>query len=77
MILFANDWKKHPSAIVDLKTRNKSAIRLALLYKEMGIKNYAFPLALHDPSLQGVDPFSPDLTIEQINAIAIETANNP
>ena len=75
MILFANDWKKHPSAIVDLKTRNKSAIRLALLYKEMGIKNYAFPLALHDPSLQGVDPFSPDLTIEQINAI--ETANNP
>ena len=29
MILFADDWRKHPSAIIDLKTENKSAIRLA------------------------------------------------
>lgn len=77
MILFADDWKKHPSAIIDLKTENKSAIRLALLYKEMGIKNYAFPLALHDPTLQGVDPFSNDLDANTINKITSEIIDNP
>jgi hypothetical protein len=43
----------------------------------MGVDNHAFCLALHNPSLQGVDPFSEDLTNEQKIAIALECQENP
>lgn len=43
----------------------------------MGVKNHAFPLALINPSLQGVDPFSEYLTLEQKAAIALECKINP
>jgi hypothetical protein len=43
----------------------------------MGVKNYYFHLALFDPTLQGVDPFSPDLTAEQIFRIQREIKTNP
>lgn len=76
MILNLEDWKKYPEAIVDVKTKNQSFIRVSLLFKKMGIKNHAFPLALLDPSLQGIDPFDPDLTPEQMTAIAIECKRN-
>lgn len=76
MILRLEDWKKYPNAIADIKTTNKSFIHISLLYKKMGIKNHAFPLALLDPSLQGVDPRSPDLTDEQRISIAIECSRN-
>lgn len=77
MILFTEDWSKHPSAIIDLETSNKSFIRLAGLYKSMGIRNHTFLLALHNPLLQGVDPFSNDLTKEQMYMIAKEVKENP
>lgn len=76
-ILFLEDWRKYPSAIIDTSTNNKSFIRLALLYKEMGIKNYGFPLALHNPTLQGIDPFDPNLTMDQITDIVTEVGSNP
>ena len=78
MILFEEDWyKKHPGAIVDTKTKNVSWLRIAGLYKRMGIKNHAFMLALHDPTLQGVDPFDPELTQDQKLRIARECKVNP
>jgi len=77
MILFQDDWGKYPEAIIDNKTTNKSAIDLALLFKEMNIENYGFMLALHNPLLQGVDPFDKDLTQEQIVMIADECHENP
>jgi hypothetical protein len=43
----------------------------------MGVENCLFPLALHNPLLQGVDPFDPNLTMEQINMITIECKENP
>lgn len=43
----------------------------------MGIENHAFPLALLNPQLQGVDPFSPYLTPEQMYMIALECKHNP
>jgi hypothetical protein len=76
MILFEDDWKKYPTAIVDTMTSNRSYVRLASLYRKMGIRNNAFCLALINPQLQGVDPFSPNLTMEQMAMIAIECANN-
>lgn len=77
MILFARDWSKYPKAIADLETSNKSFIALADKYRRMGIKNYYFHLALLQPLLQGVDPFSPDLTLQQKERILAEVSANP
>ena len=77
MILFQKDWAKHPGAIIDTKTHNKSFLRIAGLYKRMGVSNHAFLLALHNPMLQGVDPRSEDLTEEQKDMIRVECYVNP
>ena len=77
MILFYDDWKKYKNAIIDYNTPNKSFLRLAGLYKSMGIKNHAFILQLHNPLLQGVDPFDPNLSVEQMAMIAEECQINP
>ena len=78
MILFSQDWAKYPKAIADFNTTNKSFLKLAALYKSMGVSNHAFLLALHDPSLVGVDPHDyENLTHEQIIRIATECHVNP
>lgn len=76
-ILFANDWRKYPTAIVDVDTPNSSFLRLALLYRSLGVKNHAFILALVNPSLKGVNPHSPNLSEIQKAQIAVECAINP
>jgi hypothetical protein len=75
-ILFHKDWRSYPTAIVDTKTRNKSFLHLADVYRKMGIKHYYFLLALHNPALQGLDPFDPNLTIQQKVDIAYECKTN-
>ena len=75
-ILFFDQWADYPHAIVDTKTTNTSFLRLAAIYKKMGIKNHAFILQLHNPDLQGIDPFSEDLTTAQMAAIALECKEN-
>lgn len=77
MILFKKDWFRYPTANIDLTTTNKSFIRICSIYKAFGIENHAFPLALIDQTLVGVDPFSPDLTPEQVTRIIIECKLNP
>lgn len=77
MILFLDDWKRYPTAIPNIETNNKSFLRLAALYREMGIKNHAFPLALIDRSLIGVDPFDPEISVENQLKIAVECKLNP
>lgn len=76
MILFYEDWEKYPEAFPDLSTRNAHFIRLAGLYKSMGIKNHSFILALHDSDLVGVDPHDPNLTEEQMIKISLECEVN-
>jgi hypothetical protein len=51
-------------------------VRMAQMYKEMGLANNSFMLALFNPKLQGVDPYSPDLSIEQMAMIAVECKSN-
>lgn len=75
-ILFYEDWKKYPTAIVDTQTKNRSFVRMAYILKQRGIKNHAFMLALYNPSLQGVNPHDPNLTAEQCLAVATECSNN-
>lgn len=78
MIIFLDDWKNYPAAIIDTKTPNRSFVRLAALYREMGIVNNSFLLALINPELQGVDPFDEEkLTLEQKVMIAYECKINP
>jgi hypothetical protein len=76
VLLFLDDWQNYPDAIIDLDTKNKSFVRISALYKEMGIKNHAFPLALLNPELKNVDPFDPNLQIDQMAMIAIECKQN-
>jgi hypothetical protein len=76
-IFFQDDWLKYPDAVIDYKTQNKSALELAAKLRLMGVKNNAFFLALHNPSLQGVDPFDPNLTQQQMIDIGIEIKVNP
>lgn len=77
MILFLSDWARYPSARPDYETKNTSYLKLAGKYYAMGIKNYAFMLALHDQSLKGLDPFSPELTELERLKISIECKINP
>lgn len=60
-ILFLDDWRKYPNAIVDDQTKNESFLYLADVYKAMGVKNYLFHLSLKNPRLQGVNPRDPDI----------------
>lgn len=75
-ILFQEDWLKYPGAIIDTQTTNKSFVRLASLYREMGIKNNSFMLALINKDLQGIDPFDPTLTLQTQLAIVYECKIN-
>ena len=77
MILFLKDWAKYPTAIVDTTTRNTSWLRYVSVLKAMGVKNHAWPLALINPELQGLEPHSLDLTAEQMASIWFECYNNP
>jgi hypothetical protein len=77
MILYKLDWLLYPSAIVDFKTTNTSWLRQCEVYRRMGIENCAFPLALIQPELQGVDPHSPSLTLTQKIMIGMECRENP
>lgn len=77
MILFKEDWKKYPTATIHYETSNKSFLRLASVYRSMGIENNAFHLALINPELRHVDPYDPNLTLEQMAMVAMECKINP
>lgn len=77
MILFLKDWQKYPNAVIHKETKNKSFVRIALVYKEMGVKNHSCLLALHNPMLKDLDPHDEELTDSQKEAIAVEIAENP
>lgn len=76
MILFQEDWEKNPHVVVHTQTTNKSFLEYSELLRTMGVKNYLYPLQLHDRRLTDVDPFDPDLTMEQVLMIAAECYNN-
>lgn len=77
MILFEQDWKKFPSAIPDMKTNNGYFLDFAgKLAHHSGIKNCYWPISLLNPELSGLDPFSPNLTIDEKFAIKMEAFNN-
>lgn len=62
--------------VIDVKTANTSAVKMAILLESMGVSNYYFMLKLLDKDLQGVDPYDPNLTDEQRFKIFIESSRN-
>lgn len=76
-ILFQSDWAKYPSADIHIDTKNKSFLDLALLWRDMGVKNHAFPLALVNPALKTIDPFDPELTERERVMVLYECRINP
>ena len=77
MVLYLEDWLRYPGSKPNYDTKNESYLKLAGTYYAMGVKNYAFMLALHDQSLKDVDPFSPFLTELEMVKIGIECKINP
>ena len=75
-ILFKEDWKKYPRAIIHYSTTNTSFVELANAYHAMGIENCAFMLALTQPELEHVDPHDPDLSFEMQQRVIAECRIN-
>lgn len=62
--------------IYDTKTKNKSFIEVSEQLRLNGVKNHQFHLLLLNPLLQGVDPYSENLTSEQVVMIVQECKLN-
>jgi len=77
MIIFLEDWKANPTAVVHYKTANRSWVKMAGVLNAMGVKNCLFHLALLNPALLDVDPHSPSVTSSEITQILDECVNNP
>jgi hypothetical protein len=61
----------------NINTKNISFLKTAMELKNEGIENNTFFLYLCDPSIQDLDPFSPDLSSEEELRIFNEVINNP
>lgn len=77
MFLFESDWKRFPNAAIQEDTKNKSFLRYSVLLKDMGVKNYKWPLAVTNSELLTIDPFSPTITRDQAMLVMRECRINP
>ncbi len=77
MILFADDWKKYPGAVVQGNTKNKSWLKCYEIFKRLNIANCTWHLQLLDSSLLHVDPHDPNLDPSTIARILMECYRNP
>lgn len=68
--------KRVKGVLYDTGTSNKSFLQVAMDLKALGIKNFYFMLQLNDPSLIGVDPYSPNITNDQLTRVLYECRNN-
>ena len=77
MILFADDFHLENAGVHDT-TNNKSFIKISKIYKDMGISNRHFPLALYQKELAPYDPHNlTDPSVELRSLIALECKINP
>ena len=60
----------------DTTTKNVSFIKTCNILKDLGIKNYKFPLTLYDPLLKGVDPYDPEISEEMKARVLLEIRKN-
>lgn len=74
-VLYKEDFKRM-NCVVHFETKNHTALRMAQVYRRMGIKNWHLPLTLMDSSLRNVDPFDPHLSDLTKVRIAVEVKRN-
>ncbi len=74
-VRFLKDFSRY-GAGVHLETSNKSFLRTAELFRQMGIKNYYFLLQINNPLIKDLDPWDPNLTDEQQMMILNECNEN-
>lgn len=73
----ASHIKRIGNKYYDTGTSNKSFLQVAKDLKQLGIHNYYFMLEIVDYTLVGVDPYSENLTRDQISRIMMECTRNP
>lgn len=61
MIHFYEDWDYYPEATIQDNTSNESFLHYCDVLSGMGVNNYLWPLALHNPELKDVDPFDKEV----------------
>ena len=71
-----NRIKRIKNRYYDTGTKNKSFLQVAKDLNKLGIKNYYFMLEIKDYTLVDVDPYSPNLTQDQVYRIMTECTRN-
>ena len=71
------DYKLNIRFLYDVTTKNRSFLQTSKDLEYLGVTNNKFFLKLYDPQLQGVDPYDPLITNDQIKRIIIECVRNP
>lgn len=74
-VRFLKDFSRF-NAGVHRETTNKSFLRTAEIFRQMGIKNYYFLLQINNPLIKDLDPWDPNLTEEQQLMILNECNEN-
>ncbi|QDB70421.1 putative DNA helicase/terminase [Aeromonas phage CF8] len=74
-VRFLKDFSRFGAGI-HKETNNRSFLRTAELFRQMGIKNYYFHLQLNNPLLANVDPWDPNLSDEIKSMILVECNQN-
>lgn len=71
-----SDIKMINGKYYDFGTRNESFLITAKELKTLGIKNYYFMLRIDNPRVANIDPFNPNITSQEINALMREYKTN-
>jgi len=77
MILYLKDWDLYPYATIHKETKNESFLRTSYIFKQMGIKNHAFILALHNEELRHIDARDENLPLDIKLLVLEECLENP
>ena len=71
-----SDIKRINGKYYDFGTRNESFLITAKELKTLGIKNYYFMLRIDNPRIADIDPFNPNITKQEIQALWLEYQTN-
>lgn len=71
-----SDIKQINGKYYDFGCKNESFLLTAKELQTLGIKNYYFMLRIDNPRVADIDPFKPNITAQEVNALMNEYRNN-
>lgn len=71
-----SDIKQINGKYYDFGSKNESFLLTAKELQTLGIKNYYFMLRIDNPRVADIDPFKPNITAQEVNALMNEYKNN-